>query len=1347
MLGSAISYADDVNIFLNNRVDSEANPDTKPQMLFLMDIIADDQENCSEPLCYIDGDDIPDPCPDSSNNNGSSGDCVSSLAMNSGAGMLVRGDVHPGNGTGQVMFQGEVCTYDADAAAGTPAYVKKQTCRSGDSIDPRPIIEEIMRQRPDAKIGVMALNKSKSANLILPVEARSAADMETDIATKLMANTDAIMLDGSSIPTAGGLDAVYKYLRGDTADPSPLTADCENMQLVILTNGGWKDDAAPSTTSLQNVPEANGSTTVQFLTNAATFLKSTTSNGCNANILTSVIGLGVDTDDAENAPLFLRDFSTGSTTAKAVADAGGGIYLNTDDGGTIVNELLAMLDYSYPTPSALVSPTAPVSINRSHTLDLLLATAFKPEGKVAWPGNMTTGTIAQWTGSADVDPTEFTNTELPSLSDITIKTDLCAQDATGLCDLSATNSDILSADDVSWLKGSGVDKNDLFGDPIHFKPLAIHYGDLDDSDGLSAGDLYILVGTNRGLLHMFKYTDSGLAHQWAFFPKSLERMIPALRNGNQAPAYSMVNHFYGVDGAPSAFIYDANRDGKIENSDNNDDRALVYFGLRRGGSTYYAFDVTTPTSPELQWSRGESIADYGTKPDAEIDIIPGEEIEIVDPVPAAPGGGDCPYIVLHSNEDARSTGGFGGCTGSGSSGNCLNYQYHTLYNNDGTPHAYPSYLVSEERPSYLSSYGGEIYSGGAIYLEAVVDREDGVPIWTHKNQCVPDLSEVNTHVFEAHMLGTGNLGKGLSGCAGIALKDQYGYRGQMAIGAPSIATSESYGNSYIQVGFDLTALPSNAVITSAKLTLAYSGESGNPDDIYNSGVAIFAAKDGIYGSSPLRETSSCGDWNDNDHYSYIGYISKGDSVSWGERTSDGDIYPSSLYADELYQDEKYISALTQLFNTRFNGGSLNDTNHDIGWVQFKIKPLNLANPDGTFVSYGFPENGPFVANWNYNNQYTGGAVRGEDGFVDYWDKMVPKLELTWRYEAPNATASESDMSILESEFNTRRGGSNATYSIEVTVDGTGTISGGGSNTCSNNSICTFNYTSADPVTLSVSSGTLSGWSGECSGTGTCQLTPGASGSIPEVTATFEAAACTPGNGTGQLVVASLDPVKGKVSIDGAASVDSYSSSTLCPGSLTIEAKPESGYKFEKWGSDLASCTEASCTVTISEGSNKTGNVTFVAEGSVTETFTVTVSSDGNGAVTVSPPGSDCDPVATGCSVHDDGTSVTVSATATDGFIYKWTGCSGTGKGGSSGSCSVTADADVSITFAKCTEKTYSLGYPNPPGDHVVICGIKACAAGDGAEIGTNYYFGNVDVHIHSANGLGYSNETACKNAE
>jgi len=170
----------------------------------------------------------------------------------------------------------------------------------------------------------------------------------------------------------------------------------------------------------------------------------------------------------------------------------------------------------------------------------------------------------------------------------------------------------------------------VLGDSLHSRPLAINYGarpgyDVDGADNILGTaddedpDVRIFMGTNDGFLHQFQNIDtsggeSGV-EKWAFIPRELMDNVDLLRQqGSIVPM-----HPYGVDGAPVAFVIDNNGDGTITHSSgcstgaNDCDKVYLYFGLRRGGKSYYALDVSDPDSaPKLLWRLRKPEAVSGT---------------------------------------------------------------------------------------------------------------------------------------------------------------------------------------------------------------------------------------------------------------------------------------------------------------------------------------------------------------------------------------------------------------------------------------------------------------------------------------------------------------------------------------------------------------------------------------------------------------------------------------------------------------------------------------------------------------------------------------------------------------
>lgn len=138
---------------------------------------------------------------------------------------------------------------------------------------------------------------------------------------------------------------------------------------------------------------------------------------------------------------------------------------------------------------------------------------------------------------------------------------------------------------------SGVARK-FMGDMLHSDPLVVTY---DPGVGDSSKEQYIFAGTNEGYIHAFDTTTG--EEKFAFIPKELLSTISEPQFLN---AGSQVDHKYGIDGSLTADFKRGN-DGNLES-------IIIYFGLRRGGSSFYALDVTDINEPRLLWTK--SVADY-----------------------------------------------------------------------------------------------------------------------------------------------------------------------------------------------------------------------------------------------------------------------------------------------------------------------------------------------------------------------------------------------------------------------------------------------------------------------------------------------------------------------------------------------------------------------------------------------------------------------------------------------------------------------------------------------------------------------------------------------------------------
>lgn len=223
--------------------------------------------------------------------------------------------------------------------------------------------------------------------------------------------------------------------------------------------------------------------------------------------------------------------------------------------------------------------------------------------------------------------------------------------------------------------------------------------------------------------------------------------------------------------------------------------------------------------------------------------------------------------------------------------------------------------------------------------------------------------------------------------------------------------------------------------------------------------------------------------------------------------------------------------------------------------------------------------------------------------------------------------------------------------------------------------CSAGFADGTNVTLTATStnGTFTGWSGACSGTGSCVVAMTAARSV---TATFAAPTgqlltVTPtgtGGGTVSSVPAGVNCVSTGVGTSGSCSA------TFGDGSnVQLVATAAAGSGFAGWS---GACNgTGSCQVTMSGPQGVTARFDPVA----TRQLTVSLGGTGAGEVTSTPSGIGC--TWTGASStgacdasFTEGTTVTLTSQANTGAFIGWGGaCSG------SGSCSVTMDQARTVT--------------------------------------------------------------------
>lgn len=160
--------------------------------------------------------------------------------------------------------------------------------------------------------------------------------------------------------------------------------------------------------------------------------------------------------------------------------------------------------------------------------------------------------------------------------------------------------DTITAEEIAnildWATGADVDDENpsedvhqFVGDPLHSQPTVVTYGGTRESP-----DDVLFGMTNLGMLHAID-TDTG-NEIFRFMPQSL---LPNLVTYRENEANQ--GKIYGLDGPMTVWRQESADDDDVTIESGEGDRVILYFGMRRGGTSYYAMDVTNRNAPRLLW--------------------------------------------------------------------------------------------------------------------------------------------------------------------------------------------------------------------------------------------------------------------------------------------------------------------------------------------------------------------------------------------------------------------------------------------------------------------------------------------------------------------------------------------------------------------------------------------------------------------------------------------------------------------------------------------------------------------------------------------------------------------------
>ncbi len=468
--------------------------------------------------------------------------------------------------------------------------------------------------------------------------------------------------------------------RKDESYISPVAASCQKNFIVFLTDGEPVSDQLNST-RIGDIPGFQTYLNEQAkVTSGGKCTAHTGTTDTDGVCLDDLAGFAHDKDQIAGAGTpgsqTLTTYMVGfggdvQGIAWAVdllgetARKGGGSFFEASDTASLSDAFNNIIEEILSVNTTFTAPTVAVNaFNRTQNLDDLYITVFgtpqPPSGgnKYHWPGNIkkyeinTDGTIvgpgekpvvdtqtgffsgnAQSFWSDVIDGSDVAlggaAHEIPAPGSRKVYTDISSgilKNNSVAVGNTAITAEMLGIDAsstitrdrlIEWVRGADVDAalpinqtkpRFQMGDPLHGRPATVIYGGTEANP-----DLTLFAVTNDGYLHAID-TSNG-TELWSYIPGQLLLRMDDLYENDVQPAKR-----YALDGNIRAHKSDANNNGIVDGTD----KVYLFFGMGRGGESYYALDVTDRTDPRLLWRKGsanEILADGSPLPTT--DQLPG----------------------------------------------------------------------------------------------------------------------------------------------------------------------------------------------------------------------------------------------------------------------------------------------------------------------------------------------------------------------------------------------------------------------------------------------------------------------------------------------------------------------------------------------------------------------------------------------------------------------------------------------------------------------------------------------------------------------------------------------------
>jgi type IV pilus assembly protein PilY1 len=452
------------------------------------------------------------------------------------------------------------------------------------------VVSDIISRSEHVRFGLTRFN-GENAGLIV-------ANCGTSKAT-LIANVNNIQADAWT-PLGETMETILNYYKRTNA-AAPIIAPCQKNFVIVVTDGHPTKDLAvsmylrnadnhggcPGNCASIGSPDDNSNDCSEHITDVSWYM--------NHNDLQPDMG-SPDNNEVQSVSTYTIGFGIDANILAETAANGGGLYYSCENAADLWTSLeLVMLDIiSRISTGAAV---AVVSTERG-TDEMLYRGKFMPG---SWSGYLeafdlpyTDGEAPTWEAGYRLSNAGAGGRQIWTALGTTAVNFTAGEAGTLQAAMGVANA-TKAAEVIRWTRGEDLEnyrnRNGwILGDIIHSTPVVVGAptGFTEDPDyqafmaANATRTRMLYVGANDGMLHAFSAASGDEA--WAFVPQFALPKLATIADTTYC-------HTYTVDLTPSV------KDVKYGNAWHT----VLVGGSREGGCSYFALDVTSPSSPHLLW--------------------------------------------------------------------------------------------------------------------------------------------------------------------------------------------------------------------------------------------------------------------------------------------------------------------------------------------------------------------------------------------------------------------------------------------------------------------------------------------------------------------------------------------------------------------------------------------------------------------------------------------------------------------------------------------------------------------------------------------------------------------------